>query len=142
MFRFLFAALVLGLTCNLQAAELDIELNGIRNNQGNIILSLFDNAAAFEQQSVGKSQAIVVQKAQRGAMTFRIANLRAGRYALMVHHDANSDNEMEMDGKNPVEGYAFSKGVGRLAVPTFSSARIDIKQGSNIEVLSVIYLKN
>ncbi|MCL6268615.1 DUF2141 domain-containing protein [Sansalvadorimonas sp. 2012CJ34-2] len=140
MFRHLALFVFACIPLSLQAAVLDIQLNDIKNSNGTVTLSLFDNASAFEQQVFPDAESSIVQKSKSGTMKFRFSNLRPGRYALMVHHDENKDGVLNMQGANPREGYAFSKGAGRKNIPNFSQASIEIKEGSNSESLSMIYL--
>ncbi|MGY0219601.1 DUF2141 domain-containing protein [Endozoicomonadaceae bacterium StTr2] len=141
MLRYLFITLLASLPFGLQAAELDVELTGIRNSQGNILISVFNNAAAFNAQAQNNAEIALSQKAQQGTMKFRFTNLNPGDYALMVHHDENGDGVVNMSGRIPTEGYAFSGGKGRSSVPTFDQARLHVGNGENREVISVIYLK-
>jgi uncharacterized protein (DUF2141 family) len=94
--------------------KLDIEITGIRNNTGKIMLQLFDS-----NQKVIKE---VMSDIKDNKCSFIIADLPAGKYAVRYYHDENINGKMETNlvGK-PTEGYGFSNNVtGKFGPPPFA----------------------
>lgn len=93
--------------------KLNIEVVEIRNNNGNIMLQLFDST-----QKVIKEE---MSQINDNKCLMTIENLPAGRYAVRYYHDENTNGKMETNlvGK-PTEGYGFSNNViGRFGPPPF-----------------------
>jgi uncharacterized protein (DUF2141 family) len=106
--------------------KLDIEITGIRNNKGNIMLQLFDENEKVLNQEKGP---ITDNKCK-----FSFTNLIAGKYAVRYYHDENQDGRMETNlvGK-PTEGYGFSNNVTRkFGPPSFEKWLFEMKRDTLI----------
>ncbi len=93
--------------------KLEMELSGLRNNNGNIMLQLFDST-----QKVIKEEMSPVKD---NKCLITIDNLNKGLYAVRYYHDENLNGKMETNlvGK-PTEGYGFSNNViGKFGPPPF-----------------------
>ncbi len=93
--------------------KLTIEITGIRNNKGNIMLQLFDSTKKVIKEEMGQI------KDNKCLIT--VENLSKGQYAVRYYHDENMDGKMETNlvGK-PTEGYGFSNNViGKFGPPPF-----------------------
>lgn len=93
--------------------KLDIEISGIRNNKGYIMLQLLDSTQKIikEEMSPIKDFKCLIS----------IENLRVEEYAVRYYHDENANGKMETNliGK-PTEGYGFSNNViGKFGPPAF-----------------------
>jgi uncharacterized protein (DUF2141 family) len=93
--------------------KLDIEITGIRNDTGNIMLQLFDekeNIVTQEMSPIKNKTCILA-----------IKDLKPGMYAVRFYHDENLNGKMDVNlvGK-PTEGYGFSNNVtGAFGPPPF-----------------------
>jgi uncharacterized protein (DUF2141 family) len=100
--------------------KIDIEISEIRNNNGNIMLQLFDQnekVLAEEQSPINENKC-----------SFSIPDLSPGRYAVRYYHDENLNGKMETNifGK-PTEGYGFSNNVtGKSGPPPFEKWLFDL----------------
>ena len=106
--------------------KLDIEITGIRNNTGNIMLQLFD-----EKEKV-ITQEIITIKDNKGIAS--IKDLKPGKYAVRYYHDENLSGKMETNllGK-PTEGYGFSNNViGKFGPPPFEKWLFVMKNDTSI----------
>jgi len=93
--------------------RLDIEILELRNNNGNIMLQLFDST----QKVLTQEKCIIIDNKS----SFSVPNLRPGKYAVRYYHDENMNGKMETNlvGK-PTEGYGFSNNViGKFGPPPF-----------------------
>jgi uncharacterized protein (DUF2141 family) len=121
------------LSCYAQSqCRLDIEINGIRNNKGNIMLQLID-----EQEKPVKQEII---PAKEKSVIVALNDIKPGRYAVRYYHDENVSGKMETNlvGK-PVEGYGFSNNVtGKFGPPPFEKWLFDVSGNRKI-VLNINY---
>jgi uncharacterized protein (DUF2141 family) len=93
--------------------KLNIIIESTRNDEGNIMLQLFNSTENVIQQEIGQIK--------DGKCIFEIPDLKQGQYAVRYYHDENSNGKMETNlvGK-PTEGYGFSNNVtGRFGPPPF-----------------------
>jgi uncharacterized protein (DUF2141 family) len=93
--------------------KLDIEITGIRNNTGNIMLQLFDGNEKVIAQEISPIKDM--------KCSFTIKDLKQGKYAVRYFHDENLNGNLEKNlvGK-PTEGYGFSNNVvGKYSMPPF-----------------------
>ncbi|MGI0494173.1 DUF2141 domain-containing protein [Alkalinema pantanalense CENA528] len=106
-------------------SELVVEIDGLKNQKGQVCLSLFSSSKGFPSNG---NQAIRSQCAKITNDTPRISfnNLRAGSYAVAVLHDANSDNQLNRNAFGiPTEGFGFSRNPAiRAGAPKFSEAAV------------------
>jgi uncharacterized protein (DUF2141 family) len=106
--------------------QLDIEIQDLKNNTGNIMLQLFDaNEVVFTQE---------ISKIFDRKCSFTIKNLKQGKYAVRYYHDENVNGNMETNlvGK-PTEGYGFSNNVtGKFGPPPFEKWLFEITGSKKI----------
>lgn len=124
------------------AADLAVDITGLRSNEGTIMLGLYDTAAAFDralehyEQPDGfiKDTGRVVGAAIRvdtGIRRSILTGLKPGRYAIILFHDENQDGRLD---KNllgiPNEGFGFSNNViGFFGPPSFEDALVMVPDG-------------
>ena len=67
-------------------------------------------------------------KASGDSITVVFENIKPGKYAVSVIHDANKNKELDKNKLGiPKEGFGFSNNViGLMGPPTFESAQIDL----------------
>jgi uncharacterized protein (DUF2141 family) len=115
--------------CSYSQYKLEIEITGIRNNTGIVMLQLFDeNEKVISQEKIP----IIDNKC-----SFTISNLKPGKYAVRYYHDENLNGKMETNivGK-PTEGYGFSNNVtGKFGPPPFQKWLIEIKSDTKITLI-------
>jgi uncharacterized protein (DUF2141 family) len=119
------------------AGEMRISINGLHSLKGTILIGLYDSKESFERAIAlaGKNgyrndpervagAALRVDHLEKGGIAFE--NLAAGRYAVIVFHDADGNGRLD---KNllgvPTEAYGFSNGArGFLGPPSFKDASV------------------
>jgi uncharacterized protein (DUF2141 family) len=106
--------------------RLDVEITGIRNNRGNIMLQLFDgNEKVLYQEKTPIAD---------NMCSFSFPDLSPGQYAVRYYHDENMNGKMETNiiGK-PTEGYGFSNNViGKFGPPPFEKWLFEVKNDLKI----------
>jgi uncharacterized protein (DUF2141 family) len=108
--------------------RLDIEILELRNNNGNIMLQLFDST----QKVLTQTKCII----KDNKSSFSVPNLTLGKYAVRYYHDENMNGKMETNrvGK-PTEGYGFSNNViGKLGPPPFEKWIFEVSGDKKIEL--------
>lgn len=103
--------------------DLTIEIDGIKNNQGYILVALFNQENGFpdtKEKAFRKERV----KASKGKMTISFKDLPHGNYAFGVIHDENDNQTLDTGLFGiPKEGFCFSnQAMGTFGPPSFSSA--------------------
>lgn len=108
--------------------KLEIEVSGLRNNKGKIMLQLFDKDQKVLKEDMGS---IIDNKC-----AFTFDNIEKGTYAVRYYHDENGNGKMETNlvGK-PTEGYGFSNNViGKFGPPPFEKWLFEIEDSKKISL--------
>ncbi|MCX9145894.1 DUF2141 domain-containing protein [Erythrobacter sp. WG] len=113
------------------AANLAIRFEGIETPKGQIMLSVFDNAAAHDQNGAPVRVAAVPVDGTTAIASFE--GLAPGDYAVKAFHDIDGDGKM---GTNPfgmpIEPYAFSNNAKvQGGPPRWEAARFPVAAGAN-----------
>jgi uncharacterized protein (DUF2141 family) len=107
-------------------STLEIEITGIRNNTGVIMLQLFDEYETVIRQEKG---AITDNKS-----TIIITDLNPGKYALRYFHDENLNGSLESNKIGiPTEGYGFSNNAfGIFGPKPFKDWLFEVKENTKL----------
>ncbi|MBC8339716.1 MAG: DUF2141 domain-containing protein [Rhodospirillales bacterium] len=117
------------------AAELTVEVLGIRSNDGLLHFGLYDTPETFPDKDGRLDGARVAISRNRAVAVF--SGLAPGRYALAVFHDENSNGEFDQIFFGlPMEDFGFSNGaVAFFGPPRFEDAAVEIPaQGAKIVI--------
>lgn len=115
--------------------QLVVEVNGLRNQQGQMCFSVFSESQGFPDQSDATIQKQCVEiTSSPVSATFN--DLQPGSYAVAVLHDANRDNTANRNFLGiPVEGFGFSQNpVIRTGPPRFNDAAVVVAGRTNVQV--------
>ncbi|MFM7378289.1 MAG: DUF2141 domain-containing protein [Erythrobacter sp.] len=112
-------------------ATLAIRFEGIETTKGQIMLSVFDNAAAHDQNGAPVRVAAVPVEGATTVASFE--GLAPGDYAVKAFHDIDGDGKM---GTNPfgmpLEPYAFSNNAkAQGGPPLWAATRFPVAAGAN-----------
>ena len=120
------------------AANLTVTVEQVRNSKGEIRFSIFNVPSQFPQGNELDSKDV---RAQLGFVTVQFYNLISGVYAIAIHHDENSDGEMNTNFIGlPKEGYGFSNNAKvNFAPPVFEAAVFNLDVGDKSIRLRVVY---
>ncbi len=103
------AALVLsllGALGHVQAADLNVEIQGIDSIEGSIKVAVFNTAADFTQKPLSTRSV----RAAKGSVRLVFSDLATGRYALSAYHDLNDNGKLDRGLFGiPKEPYGFSR---------------------------------
>lgn len=106
------------------AADLTIEVNGVTNEKGSVLVAIYDRAETWMKKSVGTAQV----PAKQGAVTLTIKDLADGEYAASLFHDENGNGTLDSNAFGvPTERYGFSMDArGNFGPPAFERAKFKL----------------
>lgn len=113
------------------AAGLAIRFEGIETPSGQIMLSVFNNAAAHDQG--GKPVRAAIVPVEGTAATAVFEGLAPGDYAIKAFHDVDGDGKMATNPFGmPLEPFAFSNNAkAEGGPPRWEVARFTVAAGEN-----------
>lgn len=119
------------------AAALAIRFEGIETPTGQIMLSVFDNAAAHDQG--GKPLRAAIVPVEGAAVTARFEGLAPGDYAVKAFHDVDGDGKMAtIPFGMPLEPFAFSNNAkAEGGPPRWEAASFAVAAGDNVVTIAI-----
>lgn len=107
------------------AADLTVNLHGIRVQTGLVKVAVVDSQAGWDNQAAPVQ--VDGAPAQGEDATFSFKDLKPGNYAVMTTHDENGNCKLDTNVMGmPLEGYGFSNNPQVMRKPTWDEARFDI----------------
>jgi uncharacterized protein (DUF2141 family) len=133
--RWASAALVLSTLLSLPvfAADLVVEVEGLRGDKGVVSVGLFDKAENFPKQFTTGLRT----PADKPVVEVVFRDLPPGRYAVSAYQDENGNLELDRGLFGiPKEPYGFSRDArGTAGPPEFRDARFDLgDEGARIRI--------
>ncbi|WP_225895259.1 DUF2141 domain-containing protein [Leptolyngbya sp. NIES-2104] len=121
------------------AGSLRIVVDGIRQQQGQVCVSLFAGSQGFPDRGDRAVRAQCVPAGKRTALTFR--NVAFGNYAIAVYHDRNGNGKLDRNFLGiPTEGFGFSRNpVIRTGAPRFGEAAVFVAGTETIAQIQLQY---
>lgn len=118
------------------AADLTVRIDGVRNPVGQLMLSLVDSPAGWDNQARPVAGRRVA--ADAGTIELVFPDLVAGDYALMVFHDENDNGKLDSNLIGmPVEGYGFSNNPRVMRKPTWEESRFTLAEDGQVVVIDL-----
>ena len=120
-----------------QAADLTVVVSNITSNAGNVMVGLFDSAAAFPKTVTQGVLAAAAGRDATGRVTLVLRDLTPGTYAVSAYHDLNGNGQLDSNLMGlPTEPYGFSNNArGSFGPPSFQAAGITLPaQGLTLEL--------
>ena len=133
------------------ASELRITLEGIRSQQGTILIGLYDSLQSFARAIELSDEegflndpdrfaavALRANAAMQSAVVF--TNLDPGQYAIILFHDENGNGKLDSNALGvPTEPYGFSNNVrGFLGPPAYQKAVMHVSSDEAVRI-ALIY---
>ena len=123
------------------AAELTIDVHGVRSGDGRVYLAVHGPAT---RDTFPSGEALVEglrAPAKAGTMRFVVADIAPGRYALSAFHDENDNGELDANLLGiPSEGYGFGNDASAaFGPPRFEAAAVDVDAASGVTALTLAY---
>jgi len=145
-FKTLFRAPLLGLFALLmspflKAADLTIEIEGLKNTQGKLQILVFAHEQAYKTYDTSNAYASVSKTIDTGVNAITFHNVPDGHYAISLLHDENKNNQMEVSRtKMPLEGYGTSNARDKYDELPFKRARVNILNGNKTVKIQMFYM--
>ncbi len=113
---------------------LTVKVTGIENDNGYILLALYDNAKDWDKPELAKY--LRIEPASKGAMLIEFAHLAPGRYSIAALHDEDDSNDMTfMPFGIPKEAYGFSNNArGLMGAPSFEECIFNFERSKTIHI--------
>ncbi len=110
------------------AADLTVEIEGIRAQSGIVQVALIGSGEAWDGK--GKPAGFTGGPPDGDAtLTLNFADLAPGSYALRVMHDENGNGKLDTNVVGmPTEGYGFSNNPRVMRAATFEEARFEVPE--------------
>ncbi len=107
-------------------ATLEVLIRGVNDARGQLIVTLYDAAENFLEQSLSKQ---FLPATADGDVLARFEGLVPGHYALTIVHDRNRNGELDRGLFGvPRERYAFSTGYRpRFRAPRFDEVQFEVQ---------------
>jgi len=118
-----------------QNTSLQVDLSGLRNAKGHVLVSVFRTEAGFpDDPSKAVQKQRVAVNGDKAVAKFNA--LPIGTYAVAVLHDENDDLKMDKNFVGiPKEGYGFSNNAIRLTgPPSFKEASFEHDKNQVLEI--------
>lgn len=128
-------ALVTLIAAPAAAAELRIDVAGLRSADGTVHLAVYDRPEEFPSGDKRLFETIVEAAAEKVRIV--LPDLKPGTYAVAAFHDENANNEFDKGLFGiPLEGYAFSNDAPVfLSAPAFAAAAVAVNgDGAHITI--------
>ena len=123
--------------------SLSIEVNGLQNHKGQLLVAFFNNSNGFPNQSEKAFlRKVVPINKENNKIVFN--NLPKGAYAISIVHDENMNGKIDYTFiKVPKEGYGFSNiQKPGLFIPAYSKSRINLLKKNHSVSIPLYYFRN
>lgn len=138
LFVFIFGLLFFsGPAANAQDGSLTIKIEGLKSDQGTVMIALFNSPENF--MNADKAYRREARSISDRACQWVIDGLPAGRYAVSVYHDENGNSKLDagLFGA-PKEPYGFSNNArGKFGPPDWDAVVFDFNSPAQTIVIKV-----
>ena len=121
-------------------AAVQIEITGIRNSNGHVLIALFSSENGFPDKSEKAFKKLRIP-AQKGTIKASFTALPQGTYAYGIVHDENDNQKLDTGFFGiPKEGFVFSRSaMGTVGPPSFKDASFKVESASLSHSLKISY---
>lgn len=110
------------------AATLEVQIDGLRNQKGEIRACLMSDKALFPD--CGSDQGAIKQSVAASSPHLSFTGFPPGLYALVLFHDENANSKLDTVVGIPREGFGFSRNpTVRFGAPRFDKVGIELGPG-------------
>jgi len=124
-----------------QPDEIRIVVNGVRNQKGSVICSLWAGTNPDAFPTIGRELRKISVPIQGGQGVCGFKGLPAGAYAGTVFHDENGNGKFDRRLGYPLEGYGFFNNVNpMISSPSFDQCKVQYTGKGTLTVpINLIY---
>jgi uncharacterized protein (DUF2141 family) len=122
------------------AGKLDVEITGLRNLKGNILICVTANANAFPDCSKDAASRKAIIPADKSSHVY-FHGLKEGVYAISLVHDENANGKLDTKAMLPGEGFGFSRNPLILfGPPRFKGAQFTFGAQGGSQLVKMKYM--
>ena len=123
------------------AADLAVEVHGIRSGEGRLFVAVHAPETGATFPAGTGMVAGFEQRARTGAIRFVLRDLPPGRYAVNAFHDENGNGELDANLLGiPSEGYGFANDPpATFGPPDFEAAAVTLDDAPAAAVMTLSY---
>lgn len=122
------------------AADLQVQLSGLRSDKGMVHLCLTPSPARF-LACKGDPTAVSRSVPAAAAARLDLGAVRSGTYALLVVHDENRNGRLDMTLGIPREGFGFSNNPAmKPRPPKWEEIRFTVSARTSVQQVRVRYV--
>lgn len=121
-------------------ADLEVTISNVSNDEGFILVTLFNSPDGFPDQSkMAFKNKKVKSEANRTKVVFE--NIPHGTYAIAVLHDQNDNGKLDKNMLGiPTEGYGSSNNQKKLfRAPNFDECKFKVDKNSVTNTITLNY---
>ncbi|MCP1471494.1 uncharacterized protein (DUF2141 family) [Sphingobium sp. OAS761] len=121
-----------------QAGELDVKARHIAPGSGSIHVVLYRGATGFRHED--RAFRVLEAPANSATASVRFEALPPGDYAVMVYHDANANDKLDLRfGMFPAEGWGLSNNPRVMGPPSFKASKITMDDQNKSIMIDLHY---
>ncbi|MDP5139495.1 MAG: DUF2141 domain-containing protein [Spirosomaceae bacterium] len=142
LFRTIATVLILGFTSTTLSAQegntVTVVVKSITHSTGTISATLTADEENFPNvtSAVGNQK---VEISEKGEVKLTFENVPNGRYAVVLVHDLNGNDQLDMNGQMPAEPFGFSKLAFLMGPPQFKDCAFDVTKDTQTIVSLIEY---
>lgn len=142
LFRTIATTLILGFISIASFAQdghkVTVIVEGIVNAEGTISANLTNDEANFPgaPSAVGSQKVEITEK---GTVKLIFENVPSGAYAVVIVHDLNGNDKLDMNGQMPAEPFGFSKLAFLMGPPQFKDCAFEVNEDTETIVSLISY---
>ena len=122
------------------ASTLTINVSGLRNTKGNVLVCVTANKKYFPDCSKDP-QSHRARVSAKSASSISFDDMAAGTYAAALMHDENANNKLDTAVLLPKEGFGFSRNPAVVTgPPKFKSAAFTLGEGKGTQSIKMKYM--
>lgn len=117
--------LIAGGASEAAAADLVVEVSGLKNTLGDLRIGLFDSEDGFlKEEAIAIGVRVKLSLLEGRDFTVTLHSIPPGQYAVSAYHDEDADGTRDTNFIGiPTEGYGFSNAAsGGMGPPSFGTA--------------------
>ena len=105
-----------------QAEGVTLTIEGQRNDRGNVLIAVFDQARPFDRLQFENAVGFAEVPARKGQITYHFSTLTSGPYAIVLFHDENGNQDIDHQSNTLLEGIGASGALSLEDNPSFAQA--------------------
>lgn len=136
MKKLIFLVMCLAIVFGLSAQELKMQIAGIKQGKGDILIAVFSGEDGFPSDTK-KAVELLRATPVGGKAELIVKTLAAGRYAVSLFQDTNGDGILNTNFLGiPKEGYGVSNNVfSTFSAPSYKDASFQFPQVNSIKMV-------